>query len=260
VLLGLAWTASGQGNAMKALDGLAQADRMFMGVLGGAALVLCMLGEVARALRRQSRLGPDFMPMPRISYQTEDGELTPQYGSQSVREPGSLREAIGQSSTDWRDHPLPGSDAYLLQSQEFDQPKQYTPKVSVWDYHDDNLTLPSKHYGLKALVLLVLIVGGGGAAMYYGSILPNQQKERAAQQLVQQRSAQIKAAEQAEVEQKRAEEAKAAAARLEQLLNAPEANGAAAAAALPPGVAPAPVEQGKQAPNLQGAAAIKPAR
>ncbi len=260
VLLGLAWTASGQGNALKALDSLAQPDRMFMSVLGGAALVLCLLGEVARALRLQSRLGSDFMPMPRIGYQTEDGERilpTPQYGTQSVREPGSLREAIGQSSTDWRDHPIPGTDAYLLQSQEFDQPKQYTPKVSVWDYHDDNMTLPSKHYGLKALVLLILIVGGGGAAMYYGSILPNQQKERAVQQMVQQRTAQIKAAEQAEAEQKRADEAKAAAARLEQLLKAPgEANAAAAA----PATTPAPAEQGKQAPNLEGASAIKPAR
>jgi hypothetical protein len=266
VLLGMLWANSGQANGLMAYNTLAQPVRMFMGVLAGAAFVLCLLGEVARALRMRSPFDPDFMPLPRsrAGYQTEDGVErvlpTPQYGSQ-LREPGSLREAIGHSGTDWRDRPIPSTDAaYLLQSQEFDQPREYTPKVSVWDYHDDNMTLPSKHYGLKALVLLVLIVGGGGAAMYYGSILPNQQKERAVQAALQQRAAQLKAAEQAEAEQKRADEAKAAAARLEELLKSPAPAEASAAAATGPGAKPAPVENGKQAPNLDGASAIQPAQ
>lgn len=268
VLVGMLWANSGQANGLLTYNTLAQPVRMFMSVLAGAAFVLCLLGEVARALRMRSPFDPDFMPMPRgrAGYQTEDGVErvlpTPQYGSQ-LREPGSLREAIGQTGTDWRDRPIPGTDAYLLQSQEFDQPREYTPKVSVWDYHDENMTLPSKHYGLKALVLLVLIVGGGGAAMYYGSILPNQQKERAAQVALQQRAAQVKAAEQAEVEAKQAQEAKAAAARLEELLKAPAAEASAAAApaaqATAPGAKPAPITNGKQAPNLDGASAIQPA-
>ena len=267
VLLGVLWASSGQANGLMAYDTLAQPVRMFMGMLVGAAFVLCLLGEVARVLRLRSGFQPELMPLPRgrVGHQTEDGVEavlpTPQYGSQ-LREPGSLREAIGRTGTDWRDRPSPGTDAYRLQSQEFDQPREYTPKVSVWDYHDDDLTLPSKHYGLKALVLLTLIVGGGGAAMYYGSILPNQQKERAAQAMLQQRAAQVKAAEQAEVQAKRAAEAKAAAARLEELLKAPaEANAAAAAApaAPAPGTKLAPLENGKQSPNLDGASALQPA-
>jgi hypothetical protein len=266
VLVGMLWASSGQGHLDAALDTLAQPVRMFMSILGGAALVLCMLGEVARALRRQGRLAADFVAMPRsgTGYDTEDGGVrvlpTPKYGSQSGHEPGSLREAIGATGTDWRDRPIPGTDAYLLQSQEFDQPKQYTPKVSVWDFDDEPLTLPKKHYGLKVLFLLLVIVGGGGAALYYGSILPNQQKERAAHAVMQERQAQVKAAEHKEAEEKRAAEAKAAAARLEELLKAPEAAAVAAPTTTPPGTTPAPVVGGKQAPNLDGASAIPPAK
>lgn len=261
ILAGMLWASSGQANLGAALATWVQPVRMFMSVLAGAALVLCLLGEVSRALRLHNPLGPDFMPLPRgrLDYVNDDDVerlATPKYGSQAAAEPGSLREAIGATGADWRDRPMPGTDAYLLQSQEFNQPKQYTPKVSVWDFEDEPMALPQKHYALKAFFLLLLIVGGGGAAMYYGSILPNQEKERAAQVVLQQRQAQVKAAEQQEAEQKRAADAKAAAERLEELLKAPEANAAAAPAV----GAAAPVEAGKQAPNMDGASAIAPAK
>jgi hypothetical protein len=103
LLLGMLWVTSGQANGLMAYNTLAQPVRMFMGVLAGAAFVLCLLGEVARVMRRRSGLDPDFMPLPRGRSYTEDGIErvlpTPQYGSQ-LREPGSLREAIGNTGTD----------------------------------------------------------------------------------------------------------------------------------------------------------------
>jgi hypothetical protein len=149
------------------------------------------------------------------------------------------------------------SEAYLLQSQQFQQSGArgagstaeletgYTPKVSVWDFDDEPLTLPKKNYLLRGLLLLALLAGGGAAA-YYGMVLPNQQKEQAAAALMNQRKVEIQAAEEREALAKQEAEAKAQAQRLEQYLNAP-APAAASDQAVP-----------SNEPSLNGAAAIAP--
>jgi hypothetical protein len=147
-------------------------------------------------------------------------------------------------------------DAYLLQSYMGQQrnpgaasasvrsytTEGYTPKVSVWDFEDEPLTLPKKSYWWRVLLLLLVLVGGGGAALYYGVMLPKRQKEQAALQQLNQRKAEIQAAEEREAQAQRDADSKAAAERLEQMLNAP-----------------APAEAEQAAPSMAGAAAIPPA-
>jgi hypothetical protein len=198
--------------------------------------------------------------------------FSPRLAAFSVRSPrDSLRASLDTTdrprplpagyaeANAWQDAPatasLPNAPAvdaaYLLQSQQFqgaaarssgnaELQTGYTPE-SVWDYEDEPLTLPKKNYLLRGLLLLVL-VAGVGAGLYYGVMLPNQQKEQAVQAQLNERKAQIQAAEEREAVAKQEADDKAAAQRLEKYLNAP-----------------APAAESQEAtPSLEGAAAIPP--
>ncbi|HEX6244605.1 MAG TPA: hypothetical protein VFZ61_26990, partial [Polyangiales bacterium] len=183
---------------------------------------------------------------------------TPDYAAQSTADLPSTANMWRAGSSSVPPKPQSASaaeyDAYVLQSYMGQQrnpaaastpsytAEGYTPKVSVWDFEDEPLTVPKKGYLWRALLLLLVLVGGGGAALYYGVMLPKQQKEEAALQQLNERKAQIQAAEEREAQAKREAEAQAATQRLEQMLNAP---------------APAQAEQA--APSMAGASAIPPA-
>jgi hypothetical protein len=189
---------------------------------------------------------------------------TPEYGAQSTADLPNTANMWRSGSAGASAKPQSASaaeyDAYVLQSYVGQQrnpaaaassangsvpsytAQGYTPKVSVWDFEDEPLTVPKKGYLWRALLLLVVLVGGGGAALYYGVMLPNQEKEQAALRQMNERKAQIQAAEEREVQAKRDADAKAAAQRLEQIINAP-----------------APAEAEQAAPSMAGAAAIPPA-
>jgi hypothetical protein len=200
-------------------------------------------------------------PQAEASVEPERILPTPEYSAQSTADLPSTANMWRAGSGSVPPKPQSASaaeyDAYVLQSYMGQQrnpaaasagnvpsytAEGYTPKVSVWDFEDEPLTVPKKSYLWRALLLLLVLVGGGGAALYYGVMLPKQQKEQAALQQLNERKAQIQAAEEREAQDKRQAEAQAATQRLEQMLNAP---------------APAQAEQA--APSMAGASAIAPA-
>lgn len=221
-LVGLIWASSGQSNLGAVISGLTPQVKMYLGLLMGTAVALGAIGEGARTLARRA-LG-DRLVVPgggTLSY----GGASSSYGDSAPIEEERLFEPPAHQRAE------PEPQRYQPPPMRFDIPAERPPRVNVWEFEDQELTVPKRGVPWVTMLLLLALAGGAGGAYYYGVYMPKQQKEQAALQALQAREDQMKAAGAQEEAQQRAVESKEAAARLEAAIANPGKPGAAAPAA-----------------------------
>jgi hypothetical protein len=245
VLLGLLWASSGESDVGAVISGLAPQVKMYLGLLIGTGLALGAIGEGARTLARRA-LG-DRLVVPGGGSLSYGGGASSSYGASAPIEEERLFDPPAQHRTE------PEPQRYQPPPMRFDIPAERPPRVNVWEFEDEELTVPKRRLPWVTLLLLLALASGAGGAFYYGVYMPKQQKEQAALQVLQAREEQLKAAGAQDAAQQRAVESKEAAERLEAAIANPGKPGTAAPAATDKA---APVEAKPVAPAAE---AKKPA-
>jgi hypothetical protein len=197
---------------------------MYLGLLIGTGLALGAIGEGARTLARRA-VGERLVVPGGGSLSYSGGAASSSYGQSAPIDDERLFDMPAQHRVE------PEPQRYQPPPMRFDIPAERPPRVNVWDFEDDELTVPKRGLPWVTLLLLLALAGGAGGAFYYGVYMPKQQKEQAALQALQARQEQMKAADTQAEAQQRAAESKDAAARLEAAIANPGKPAAAAPAA-----------------------------
>jgi hypothetical protein len=222
-LVGLLWASSGESNVGALISGLTPQVKMYLGLLIGTGLALGAIGEGARTLAR--RAVGERLVVPGGGSLSYGGGASSSYGQSAPIDDERLFDMPAQHRVE------PEPQRYQPPPMRFDIPAERPPRVNVWDFEDDELTVPKRGLPWVTLLLLLALAGGAGGAFYYGVYMPKQQKEQAALQALQARQEQMKAADTQAEAQQRAAESKDAAARLEAAIANPGKPAAAAPAA-----------------------------
>jgi hypothetical protein len=224
-LLGLLWASSGQVNLGTVVSSLTPQVKMYLGLLGGTALAMAVLGEGSRVLSRRAAADRLVVPGSTQNYGYQNGHIE----DERLFDPPLNR--LEQEPPRYEPPPM-----------RFDIKPTRAPRVNVWEFEDDDVAVPKRGFPWLTTLLILALAGGAGGAFYYGVYMPKQQKEQAALQVLQERQQQLKASQAQEEAQKRSQESQAAATRLQAILggSAPAAGAKAAGApAAEPAAAPA---------------------
>lgn len=219
-LVGLVWASDGQANLGAVLSGMTPQVKMYLALLLGTALALGALGEGARALARRAAADRFVVPGGGPSYDlpptSSRSPAAASYGHSAPIDEERLFDPPRQQRAE------PEPLQYQPPPMRFDIPAERpAPRVNVWEFEDEELTVPKRRVPWVTTLLLLALTGGAGGAFYYGVYMPKQQKEQAAVQALEARQAEVEAANAKEAAQQRAAESKEAAARLEAAIAAP---------------------------------------
>jgi hypothetical protein len=206
-LVGLIWASAGDANLGAVLAGQTPQVKMYLGLLIGTALALGVIGEGARVLAR--RAAADRMVVPAGGSASYAESYAASYGASAPIEEERLFDPPRQHRME------PEPQAYQPPPMRFDVPVERAPRVNVWEFQDEELTVPKRGVPWVTILLMLALAGGAGAASYYGIYMPRHQKEQAELQALQARQDQAKADQAQAGAQARDAESKEAAARLE---------------------------------------------
>jgi hypothetical protein len=267
-LVGLLWASTGSTDPGEVLAGLTPQVKMYLGLLIGTALALGVIGEGARTLARRASADRLVIPgghsLSSYAQMTSRGQTAPFERSASYDQSasyGGASAAYGHSAPIEEERLFdpphqhqaePEPAPYQPPPMRFDVPGERAPRVNVWEFTDDELTVPRRRVPWVTLSLVLALAGGAGGAFYYGVYMPKQEKEQAALQAIHAREEQANAAATQAAAQQRAAESNEAAARLEAAIGASGKSAAAAKVA-------EPATPGEQKRGAAAADAKKPA-